>query len=262
MLSAAVDEVPRFDSRSGFFSSSEGLSVLCGRVGRDVADPWRDEKVEEVVGAQPCLHFRALPVGRTGPLRVTVPLANTVFSNGRSHTLSASLWRAGSGAREELRLARRAEKTSQAILSSWLEGSPGRPMWWSSARARVACPLVPVTQPRRIAAGLGNILRQVDLDGVPAPASRELEAVIPALLAQRQKHATGRDGGDLAAPGPVGVWALMLPAKYAEGSPEAMLEPLDCSEYDPSDELVRADRTMEAMDELIARGCQLRKICE
>lgn len=250
VLSAAVDEVPRFDSRRNFYASSEGLSVLCGRLGDDLPSPWSEEKVK--AGAQPCLEFRLPQVSYTGPLNVDIPLANTVFSNGRSHTLFASLWEANGA--QDLRLVKKVWKTRQRIFAE--QTSSEKQLL---SKGVVACPLVPVTNPRMITAGLGNILRKVDIDGESAPASRELEAIIPPLLEQRQNQ-FGQNDDPLAA-GPVGVWALIMPARFVRDHPQSILpEPLNWKEYNPSDEPRLAGSTANTMGRLLAGGCQLRKI--
>ncbi|PHH62487.1 hypothetical protein CDD82_2001 [Ophiocordyceps australis] len=58
-------------------------------------------------------------------------------------------------------------------------------------------PLVPMTKPRPVAEAMGNIVRQVDIDGRAEPASQELEAVVHDML----KHASR--------PHPVAIWALL-----------------------------------------------------
>ncbi|KXX73977.1 hypothetical protein MMYC01_208753 [Madurella mycetomatis] len=250
VLSAAVDEVPRFDRRRNFYASSEGLSILCGRLGNDLPSPWSEEEVK--AGAQPCLEFRLPQVSYTGPLDVDIPLANTVFSNGRSHTLFASLWEANGA--QGLRLVEKVEKTRQRIFTEQTS-SEKRLL----SKGIVACPLVPLTNPRKITAGLGNILRKIDINGESAPASRELEAIIPLLLEQRQKQ-FGQNDDPLAA-GPVGVWALIMPATFARDYPQSdFLEPLNWKEYNPSDESRLAGNTVNVMGRLLAGGCQLRKI--
>lgn len=84
----------------------------------------------------------------------------------------------------------------------------------SSGQSRITLPLVPVTPARRIVAGLGNILRQVDVDGRPTPASKELEEAIPLLLARRANKRAAV----------VGVWAVVYPSEpVATGDVEAVL---------------------------------------
>ncbi|GAB1310936.1 hypothetical protein MFIFM68171_01146 [Madurella fahalii] len=254
VLSAAVDEVPRFDRRCNSYASSEGLSILCGGL-RNLPGLWKEGNVE--AGAQSCLEFQVTQVKRTGQLKVNLPLANTVFSNGRPHTLFANLWQTDGAA--GLRLVKRMERTTQAIDTG--SASPGgRPE--RLPKAVVASRLVPVTEARRIVAGLGNILRQIDINGTSAPASKELEAIIPALLKERQTQ-LGQRGHHLAA-GPIGVWALIMPAHVVEDrlrSWPAPLEPLYSKNYEiPLDEPALAKRMLEATNGFLAAGCQFRKI--
>lgn len=248
VLGAAVDEVPRYDGRVDAFCSSEGVSVLLGRAARVLPRLWRDA----AAGARPPqLAFHPPGCARAGRLRVAVPLANTVFSNGRSHACYASRWRTGAG--QLPALAERIEKDGQQDVVL-----PPADMAFEKASATtVASALVPVTPPRRIAAGLGNILRQVDV-GQPAPASKELEAVIPPLLERRRRSAGHPEAEP---PGPIGVWALVLPAGYVERR-LPVVEALDWQNYDPADESRLARETAKWMDVFLAGGCQLRRVCE
>ncbi|KAI4602654.1 hypothetical protein KJ359_007871 [Pestalotiopsis sp. 9143b] len=119
---------------------------------------------------------------------VTIPMANTIFQNGRRSTLFATRYeRAARGGRFEATLT--LDKTAQAIEVT-TEAGP---------RFAPRLPLVPLAPPREIAAGLGNIVRQVVVGGRPAPASRELEDLIPRLLEARGRRDT------------VGVWAVVVP---------------------------------------------------
>ncbi|KAK8873208.1 6-phosphogluconate dehydrogenase [Apiospora arundinis] len=126
---------------------------------------------------------------------VTLPLANTIFQNGRRSTLFASRWSPNPSAVEgnEMELTRLEEKSQQEIVC--LQGS-------RSAPPRI--PLMPLAPPRKIVAGLGNIVRQVDIDGVVSPASKELEILIPQIFEKRAAQA----------PTPIGVWAWVIPEHY------------------------------------------------
>lgn len=70
----------------------------------------------------------------------------------------------------------------------------------------ISCPLAPITQPRKVLEGLGNILAKIEINGEPSPASKELQVNIPRLLQARGTLSQS----DLAA-GRVGVWALVYP---------------------------------------------------
>ena len=245
VLSAAVDGIPRLDS-AGSYSSSDGLAILHGSLEGVLPGLWTDAASQvggETNSAQPALEFRiASLVGDSRPLQVTVPVANTVFNNGRPHTMFASRWRVTKGSVPELlHVVARARQVIVADSAS-------------TDSSTVIAPLVPLTEARKIVAGLGNILRQVEIDLRPAPASKELEDIIPKLLKVR----SGRHGGQTV--GPMGVWALIYPEHVAsaQGLPRA----LELSGSDRSHEWARAQEVSKLMPGLLASGCHIRKICE
>ncbi|CAP69383.1 uncharacterized protein PODANS_1_10470 [Podospora anserina S mat+] len=247
VLSAAVDEVPRFQ---GAPSSSEGLSVLRGSSTRVLPGLWEVGSNQTFSPSQQLSFLELRLPGlqpKAEPLQVTVPLANTIFTTGKSHALFASKWRHDpAAARKGLSMAASVEKTTQTILL---------PGYDQSSASTVYTALVPVTRPHKIVAGLGNILRQVEVGVKPEPASKELEAIIPALLKKRLEHS---ESDELTYSGPVGVWALIMPEGAVDQFP--IPNPLDVQNYDPSSEWDLVHQTSQAMDGLIAAGCQLRKI--
>lgn len=145
-------------------------------------------------------------------LTLTLPLANTLFQTGRRSTLLASVW--GDGWPKII------EKRSQTVNLSRLA---------ELRRSGVHVPLVPITHPRMILEGLGNILAKIDIEGEPSPASKELQVNIPRLLEARRLRPTSTQG-----PGPVGVWALVIPGseiwgpgdRHLNASPETTREAL------------------------------------
>ncbi|KAK0673277.1 hypothetical protein QBC41DRAFT_311893 [Cercophora samala] len=260
VLSAAVDEVPQFQ---GAPSSSEGLSVLRGSAIRVLPGLWEVGSNHQTSSSpsssfpqqQPSfLEFRlpGLQPKAAEPLQVTVPLANTIFTTGKPHALFASKWRhdPAAAARKGLSMAASVDKTTQTILLPGHDQVPSK-----SSASTVYTALVPVTRPHKIVAGLGNILRQVEVGVKPEPASKELEAIIPTLLKKRLEHS---ESDELTYSGPVGVWALIMPKDTVDQFP--ILNPLDVENYDPSNEWDLVYQTSHAMDGLIAAGCQLRKI--
>lgn len=249
VLSAAVDEVPRYDRRLDAFCSSEGVSVLCGNRSRILPTLWTSGMATETEpGTKPSLVFEPPKVRYMGPLRVTVPLANTMFTNGRTHSLFASRWTTLPGCLPNR--VENVEKTKEVIIF------PKNDMKFDQKSLSTIMPaLVPVTEPRKIVAGLGNILRQVEIDGADAPASKELEAIIPALLKQRRNLAPVPDH----ATGPVGVWALIIPPRYkTERLP--LLNPLNSLDYRSAHELRSAKEVQAWMGMMLAGGAQLRKV--
>ncbi|KAK3310557.1 uncharacterized protein B0T15DRAFT_489232 [Chaetomium strumarium] len=252
MLTAAVDEVPCYDPGLDSLSSSEGVSVLRGNASRVLQDltSLSDVEIPGDGAQEPSLEFHPPPCWHAGPLAVTVPLANTVFSNGRPHTLFVSRWGSESSA-GSARLVDKTQMTSQRIILPAADMAVSEEKDQSTTSS-VVSHLVPVTSPRRISAGLGNILRNIEINGSPRPASQELEDVIPRLLEARRKD---KDS----ASGPVDVWALIAPARYIEkGLP--ISNPLELGKYQLSDEVGLARAVANQMDMFIAGGCQLRKV--
>ncbi len=137
---------------------------------------------------------------------IEMPLANTVFHNGRSSTMTASRW-------------------------AWLEGSTPRRLEVIQSRdlqhqrvlmpidARTALrkshslgfPLKTLTVPWIIASAMGNIVREVYTDATASntmPASGGLEAAVNQYF-----HMSGRS------PEPVTVWALITLKERWHGEP-------------------------------------------
>ncbi|KAL2022816.1 hypothetical protein VTK56DRAFT_4632 [Thermocarpiscus australiensis] len=257
VLCAAVDQVPRYWRRDRSFGSSEGLSVLRGAADRILPGLWedlcseKDARDPRARAARPWLEFRPPTFRHAGALRITVPLANTVFTNGTPHTFFVSRWEAGPR-KPSFQLLDKSNKASQVIVLP-----PGDMGFGARTFSFVTTALVPLTKPRKIVAGLGNILRQVEIEGDPAPASKELEAIIPSLLEKRREHWATKQQ-----PGPLGVWALIMPAGAAAGktSDLALPDPVDLQKYDPADEMSLASQTARAMDMLLSHGCQLRRV--
>lgn len=70
---------------------------------------------------------------------------------------------------------------------------------------KTSLPLRALTPPRRIAAGLGNILKQLDSDGAAVGASRELEKAVTEYVGAQEPNAGG-----------VSVFARLTPRNPAE----------------------------------------------
>lgn len=244
VLAAAVDEVPRYSRELDYFASSEGISVLRGNAGLLLPHLW-DAGRAPVDTQQASLEFQPPDTRCVGPMRVTVPLANTIFTSGTPHTLLASRWRTNPGHATDL--VELAERTRETVVlrASDLGFLP-------KSATSVRTNLVPVTQPRKVLASLGNILSKVEINGQPAPPSKELEAVVPQLLEQRHKR-----GGP--PPGPVGVWALTIPKRLMATYPT---EALRLEDMQASDEPRLARATAQIFDMLIADGCRLSKVCK
>jgi hypothetical protein len=124
-------------------------------------------------------------------LDIGVPLANTMFRNGRTSTLFASKW-SRTGATNTFERTQQVEKKSAMIYPASLN---------SIVPLHLKIPLVPLTPPRRVVSGLGNIIRQVtNAEGNAVSASQELEASVDSYLEARSLNKQI-----------VTVWALIIP---------------------------------------------------
>lgn len=137
---------------------------------------------------------RSLAVKNVGiPQTIRIPLANTVFHNGRDSTLLISSWQR-SAVSMPFRKVQQIEKKFQEIRPPLLVPPP-----------RMKFPLTYLTPLRRIDSGLGNIVRKViGEDGKPVPASQELETSVDAHL-KGDPHKQTLD-----------VWALVIPKSNHE----------------------------------------------
>lgn len=208
-LTAVVDGLhPKVGSQE----MQEGLSVQFGSLHRLLPELW-DEAPIETPGIQkrplvgPDLESAHVSVVLSKPTElrrghtVMLPLANTLFHNGQRTTLMASEWLVGSKD-QPVTLSRMIPKRTQRIDLSM----PDMPPHQDDREFRMVCPLVPITHPRKIVEGLGNILAKVEIEGELAPASKELQVNIPLLLQARQSWSNYDPKSAR-----VGVWALILP---------------------------------------------------
>lgn len=208
-LTAVVDGL---HPKAGSQEMQEGLSVQFGSQHRLLPDLWDEAPIETpeiqkrpLVG--PDLESAHVSVILSQPTElrrghtVTLPLANTLFHNGQRTTLMASEWLVGSKD-QCVTLSRMIAKRTQKIDLSKSNMLPRH----DAREFRMLCPLVPITHPRKIVEGLGNILAKVDIEGELAPASKELQVNIPLLLQARQSWSEYDSKSAR-----VGVWALIIP---------------------------------------------------
>ncbi|ROT35264.1 hypothetical protein SODALDRAFT_60086 [Sodiomyces alkalinus F11] len=210
VLAAVVDGLPP-QSRQG--DPRQGFSICHGKLDHVLPGLWdpRDAVTSHPVrGAEPkaaltfSRGFHLLPgTGTTTPLPLTctVPLSNTIFQNQQPFTLLASHWRKD-GPGSPFSLTRMVTKQRQDV-GCFDDDTQGQ---FSS----VSAPLVPITPPRGILAGLGNIVRQIDVDGSVTPASKELEVAVQRIY---DGWDDGAKGGRPS--GPIGIWALVMPSEVA-----------------------------------------------
>ncbi|ETN43712.1 uncharacterized protein HMPREF1541_02871 [Cyphellophora europaea CBS 101466] len=108
---------------------------------------------------------------------ISVPLANTLFINGRKSTLIETFW------------ARTASQLSPTKTSDIIELAI--PMYRCPGNSIInSIPLQRMTSPREVRSAMGNILGEIEIAGVTVPASKELEDVVMKTPLQTQP-----DGG-------------------------------------------------------------------
>jgi hypothetical protein len=133
---------------------------------------------------------------------LSLPLANTIFQTGSPTTMALSTWVKETGS-TELKLKSKIHLSETSIkLRQDKNVEP---------RSALAVPLIPITVPRVVEAGMGNILRRVTgPDGKSVSASEELEKVVPEYFKARNEP-----------PQAMSVWALLIPKNALEEIREA-----------------------------------------
>jgi len=135
---------------------------------------------------------RADALGHFGDA-VRLPLANTVFQTGSPSTMTYSTWIKRKG-QSDFELKEKNNVTQHGI--KLYRGGPSQ-----QCISTLAVPLVPLTEPRRVDASMGNILRRVvGADGKSATASQELETIVPRYYKARGETSQATL-----------VWALLIP---------------------------------------------------
>ncbi|KAI1268949.1 hypothetical protein F5Y18DRAFT_373116 [Xylariaceae sp. FL1019] len=219
-----------------------GFSIILGPSESILPDLWDKEGFEGAnTDSTSSVSFVANPLaGSTNALEFTLPLANTLFQNGRRSTLHACKWnRDGEGM---MTITLRAPKTIQQIAS---DNS-------SADHTSSMIPLMPLTPPRKIVAGLGNIARQVEVDGHPTPASKELEEIVPRIFERRAQ----RDPTFV--PQSIGVWCWVIPPHVMQSRNLAGLQLFSADSTEA--ETDTAWKSMDLFSELLSSGCRLHKI--
>lgn len=221
----------------------KGLSILYSPRSNLLPDLWDSSSfapdIEQDKAAS--VSFLSNPLaGDTRALDVTLPLANTVFQNGRRSTLFASRWLKKPGHSLVHDITR--QKQTQRV----------GPRGSSVDQAASFLPLLPLTAPRKIVAGLGNILRQVEVDGSPSPASKELEVLIPQVFDVRSERYGPSSSG------PIGVWAWVIPPHVLGRENLSDLKVFQTHSSHPEAKL--ATEAVDVFSRLMSSGCRLHKI--
>lgn len=240
ILAGVTDGIP---STLPLSDPQRGLSILYSSRSSLLPDLWDSSSFSPGIEKDEVasVSFLSNPLaGDTRALDVTVPLANTVFQNGRRSTLFASRWLKEPNHSLVHNITR--QKQTQLIA----------PRGSSVAHTAAFLPLMPLTAPRKILAGLGNILRQVEVDGSPSPASKELEVLIPQIFDARSNRYGPTSSG------PIGVWAWVIPPHVVEKERLSHLKVFQTDSSQPESEL--ATEAIDVFSRLISSGCRLHKI--
>lgn len=186
-------------SMSGGQRPKEGFSFLHGLQNRTLIPLWTGSEASP--SKSPSMQSSiTLRKGLRGPPDVTLPLANTLFKNGRLSTLLVSRWQYDAAGEAFVAIEGPVERTN--IVVNILESV-------STQIPRSFIPAVPLTPARPIVNGLGNIVRTIDFGGEEGigPASRELESTVTKYLDAKGYGNTTID-----------VWALVVPPESAPKS--------------------------------------------
>ena len=141
---------------------------------------------------------------------VQLPVANTIFHNGRASTLLAQRWVItefhGSTTQPELRLTEEVSLPQQVLHMTDVVNDVSYQSGYS-----LSAPIEPITAPRIVGAAMGNIIRSIHLGDNPGgsvPASTELEKAVTSVYqnSELQKEI-------------IGIWALVTPREYRVGQP-------------------------------------------
>lgn len=210
---ACVDGLPPdiewIKSRNATYTR-EGFAFLHGRTGHILPNLWpvesssKEEEESELLQlpTPPSITFASYQnqIPNSPLTEAVVPPANTLFVNGKESTMFASKWHFNDH-RLGYQKVRSQEKQHQVINVFGRRLKTGfRPGY---------IPTIPLTPPRRIKSGLGNIIRELVFDGgVVGPASKELEANF-------NEYMSKTDGRHRQA----GVWALITPSKIIPYKP-------------------------------------------
>lgn len=141
---------------------------------------------------------------------IQLPVANTLFCNGKTSTILAQRWVVTStqDSGPELRLTEESSLPQQLLCMAGLFDSPFQP-----AEYVLSVPLNPITPPRVVGAVMGNIVRTIHIGEISnnsVPASTELETAV-ARVSQALKFQ-----GEI-----VGIWALVTPRENRNTQPYA-----------------------------------------
>ncbi|KAJ2897058.1 uncharacterized protein MKZ38_005008 [Zalerion maritima] len=229
---------------AGISPKAPGISILHGNTNTILPDFGRHSlpHSNDSDGKLASLSFSMPPLGDSaeqtsaagGEIEVTQPLANTIFDNGMQSTLRASTWardQAGTyGLIEEFPLSTQRVVPDSTTKQSTTSGS---------------VPLMAVCPPRKVTSGLGNIIRQIEIDGENVPASKELEKNIDKLLTNSPD------------PGPVSIWACMIPEDKLSSGGCSFMDIFQKEKLDSFYEDIQGQQMAQVPVKMLVDGCQI-----
>ena len=138
---------------------------------------------------------------------VQLPVANTIFHNGRASTLLAQRWVITEIPEPinhpEIRLTEEASLPQQVLRMTGIVNDISHQSGYS-----LQAPVEPITAPRIVDAAMGNIIRSIQMSDRPedsVPASTELEKAVASV------YQTSKLSREI-----FGVWALVTPREYRD----------------------------------------------
>lgn len=236
-LAPTPEEIPVYREKPAI----QGFSFLYGRRELLLPDWTKDELISSTFTSPSLLSSITFSEGlQSGAYDITVPLATTLFRNGRHSTLLVSTWWQDSANSFE-RIGEPLERKNVRIQVSQSEFKKDFDTY---------IPIVQLTPARRIVNGLGNIVRRLDFgDGIVGPASEELEERVNSELALNPRTKPE-------------VWALIVPAdaiaKGDGGNNALAMNPQQVLERS------RASRTPDYLyvGYWLARGATFCRVCK
>ena len=189
VLIAVVDRIPHVIMNQRFLSSpdvpnggSEGMSVAYLDSADAAPDLWEFRRTarerDTMTIQQRCsISFAIRHEGNPRSVqKLQLPVTNTLFLNGKTSTLVAQHWVRSPSGDKAFKLVNEKALPEQVINFTY----PWRSMD-PTLKNGLRTFLTPITEPRTVAASMGNIVQKIHLgDNLEAsPASQELETAIP-----------------------------------------------------------------------------------
>lgn len=173
-LAAIVDKIPgAWNDDEQRFEPCEGMSVLyaghAATRGLDASSRTRPQSSSP----QSLLTISSTPSASSLiTTELSIPLANTLFITGQPSTLLSSTSTISFSTNQTPKIQHlKTERVHNATITV-----PSTSSWTPSSHV----PLQRLTEPRQVREAMGNIIREIDINGTTVPASTELESVVMA----------------------------------------------------------------------------------